>query len=61
MLIGRVANLPQGDYELRATLVGFSTIVLKLTVEKTMPPLKIRMRVAERRPDMAIILIKKDE
>ena len=38
--------LPLGDYELRASLVGFSTVVLKLTVEETMPPLTIRMRLA---------------
>jgi iron complex outermembrane receptor protein len=41
-------GLPAGDYELRATLVGFSTVVLKLTVEETMPPLKLRMQVAQR-------------
>jgi hypothetical protein len=38
--------LPLGDYQLRASLVGFATIVQKVTVTETTDPLQIRMRVA---------------
>ena len=49
--------LPYGDYELRASLEGFSTIVQTLTVtEKNTDPVKIRMRVA-RDPDVEIVFI----
>lgn len=48
--------LPFGDYELRASLEGFSTIVQKVTVTETTDPVKIRMRVA-RGSDVEIIFI----
>lgn len=48
--------LPTGDYELRASLVGFATIVHKITVTETTDPLQIRMRVA-RGSDVEIIFI----
>jgi len=48
--------LPIGDYELRASLEGFATIVQKLTVTETTEPLKIRMRVAHG-SDVEIIFI----
>lgn len=48
--------LPLGDYELRASLVGFSTIVQKVTATETTDPVKIRMRVA-RGSDVEIIFI----
>ncbi|MGH9241249.1 MAG: carboxypeptidase regulatory-like domain-containing protein [Vicinamibacterales bacterium] len=49
--------LPSGDYELRASLEGVSTIVQKITVSETTNPLKIRMRVAPRGSDVEIIFI----
>ena len=48
--------LPLGDYELRASLVGFSTIVQKITVTETTDPVQIRMRVA-RGSDVEIVFI----
>ena len=48
--------LPPGDYDLRASLVGFSTIVQTLTVSENTDPVKIRMRVA-RGSDAEIIFI----
>ena len=48
--------LPSGDYELRASLEGFSTIVQKITVSETTEALRIRMRVV-RGSDVEIIFI----
>lgn len=48
--------LASGDYELRASLQGFATIVQKITVTETTDPLKIRMRVA-RGSDVEILFI----
>ena len=42
--------LRRGDYELRARLTGFRTVILDLTVPETEPPLKIAMRLATRFP-----------
>ena len=52
------AALPIDDYELRASLQGFSTIVQKLTVTETTDPVKIRMRVASS-SDVEIIFIER--
>ena len=38
--------LPRGDYELRARLTGFRTVILDLTLPEADPPLKITMRLA---------------
>ena len=49
---GRFAfsSLPRGDYELRARLTGFRTVILDLTVPDPDGPLKIAMRLATRFP-----------
>ena len=48
--------LALGDYELRASPIGFSTVVQKLTVTDNTDPLRIRMQVA-RGSDVEIIFI----
>ena len=49
--------LPSGDYEVRASLEGFSTIVQRITVSETTDPLQIRLRVAPPGSDVEIIFI----
>lgn len=42
--------LPRGEYELRAKLTGFRTVILDVTVPEPDGPLKVAMRVATRFP-----------